>query len=124
MQNFLLLHFITFSYINLMLFMLWSISYSRGIHESCTNYLFIIGRVKYHPTFALYASGIFFTRKSKINSTCEFGKCHPAFSCICIQYFIGKSTINSNSIPQCVSSQRYDGMVIWSISSSNHNHPI
>ncbi|KAG5630432.1 hypothetical protein H5410_002149 [Solanum commersonii] len=130
-------------------------SYSCGIHESCTNYLFIIVRVKYHPTFGrmhpivfdrkstinssynsttceftkcyftfpVYASGIFYTGKFRINSTCELAKCHPTFSCICIQYFfIGKSTIKSNLTPQCASSQRYDGMVIWSISSSNHNH--
>ncbi|KAG5630463.1 hypothetical protein H5410_002180 [Solanum commersonii] len=114
------------------------------IHESCRNYLFIIVRVKYYPTFThypttpqhaslqnailhspVYASRNIFTRKSIINSTCEFAKYYPAFSCICIKYFvIGKSTFNSNSTPQCASSQRYDGMVIFSTSLSNHNHSI
>ncbi|KAG5630447.1 hypothetical protein H5410_002164 [Solanum commersonii] len=73
----------------------------------------------------IYASRNIFTRKSIINSICEFAKCYPAFSCICIKYcFLKKSTFNSNSTPQCASSQRYDSMVILSTSLSNHNHPI
>ncbi|KAG5630461.1 hypothetical protein H5410_002178 [Solanum commersonii] len=35
-----------------MLFKLWSVSYSCEIHEYCTNYIFIIIRVKYHHMFA------------------------------------------------------------------------
>ncbi|KAG5630460.1 hypothetical protein H5410_002177 [Solanum commersonii] len=76
-----------------------NVSYSYEIHESFANYSFIIVQAKYHPTFARICIQYFFDRKSTINST--FG---PT---IC-----EKCTINSTLVPQYVSSQRIDGIII------------